>query len=64
MRTPVRLAVVAAGLGAVFPAAAPSAGTYRLFLDFQHGDAEHTAALTVRVTGTAADEPAAHGHGD
>jgi hypothetical protein len=46
-----------------FAASAPSAGTHRLFLDFRHGDAVHTAAFTVQVTGTAADEPAGHGHG-
>ncbi|SDX62027.1 hypothetical protein SAMN05660209_00876 [Geodermatophilus africanus] len=46
-----------------FAATAPSAGTYRLFLDFRHGDAVHTAAFTVQATGTAADEPAGHGHG-
>jgi hypothetical protein len=28
----------------------PSAGRYRLFLDFQHGGAVHTAAFTVTVT--------------
>ena len=36
-----------------------AAGTYRLFLDFRHGDAVHTAAFTVQATGTAADEPGA-----
>ena len=46
-----------------FAATAPSAGTYRLFLDFRHDDAVHTAAFTVQATGTAADEPAGHGHG-
>ena len=50
-----------------FAATAPSAGTYRLFLDFRHGDAVHTAAFTVPVgpgPGEAApDEPAGHGHG-
>jgi hypothetical protein len=47
-----------------FAATAPSAGTYRLFLDFRHGDAVHTAAFTVPTTGSAApDEPAGHGHG-
>ena len=46
-----------------FAATAPSAGTYRLFLDFRHGDAVHTAAFTVHATGTATDEPAGHGHG-
>ncbi|MFE0704344.1 hypothetical protein [Streptomyces sp. NPDC058872] len=30
-----------------FTATAPSAGTYRLFLDFQHGGRVHTAAFTV-----------------
>ena len=47
-----------------FAATAPSTGTYRLFLDFRHGDALHTAAFTVPTTGSAApDEPAGHGHG-
>ena len=47
-----------------FAATAPSQGTYRLFLDFRHGDAVHTAAFTVPTTGSAApDEPAGHGHG-
>jgi hypothetical protein len=50
-----------------FAATAPSPGTYRLFLDFRHGDAVHTAAFSVRVgpggvAGTP-DEPAGHGHG-
>jgi hypothetical protein len=47
-----------------FAATAPSAGTYRLFLDFRHGDAVHTAAFTVQAAGAATDEPAAHGHAD
>ncbi|MGY1622761.1 hypothetical protein ACI789_11250 [Geodermatophilus sp. SYSU D00965] len=49
-----------------FATTAPSAGTYRLFLDFRHGDAVHTAAFTVRVgpSGAAPAEPAPHGHGD
>ncbi|SHN16694.1 hypothetical protein [Streptomyces yunnanensis] len=34
-----------------FAATAPSAGTYRLFLDFRHQGTVHTAAFTVRVTG-------------
>jgi hypothetical protein len=48
-----------------FAATAPSAGTYRLFLDFRHGDTVHTAAFTVPVApgGAAPDEPAGHGHG-
>ena len=54
----------APGPHVAFAATAPSAGTHRLFLDFRHGDAVHTAAFTVQVTGTAADEPAAHGHAD
>ncbi|NEK56913.1 hypothetical protein GCU56_03385 [Geodermatophilus sabuli] len=29
---------------------APTAGTYRVFLDFRHGDAVHTAAFTVTTT--------------
>jgi len=53
----------APGPHVAFAATAPSAGTHRLFLDFRHGDAVHTAAFTVQVAGTAADEPAAHGHG-
>ena len=32
-----------------FASTAPSAGTYRLYLDFQHGDAVHTAAFTVEA---------------
>jgi hypothetical protein len=49
-----------------FVTTAPSAGTYRLFLDFRHGDAVHTAAFTVRVGpgGQAPAAPAPHGHGD
>jgi hypothetical protein len=63
---PVEDAHVAPALGphVAFAATAPSAGTHRLFLDFRHGDAVHTAAFTVQVTGTAADEPATHGHAD
>ncbi|MGY1916617.1 hypothetical protein [Blastococcus sp. SYSU DS0973] len=37
----------AAGPHVPFVTTAPSAGTYRLFLDFRHGDAVHTAAFTV-----------------
>ncbi|GAA3392679.1 hypothetical protein [Streptomyces roseoviridis] len=36
-----------------FTATAPSAGTYRLFLDFQHGGTVRTAAFTVRAGGGA-----------
>ncbi|MGW5052693.1 hypothetical protein [Actinokineospora sp. NPDC004072] len=38
----------------------PTAGTYRLFLDFQHGDVVRTAAFTVTVGGQAD----AGGHGE
>ena len=34
-----------------FTAAAPSPGTYRLFLDFKHAGEVHTAAFTVRTDG-------------
>lgn len=37
----------------------PTAGRYRLFLDFRHGDAVHTAAFTVSVDAAAGD-----GHDD
>jgi hypothetical protein len=40
-----------------FTATAPSAGSYRLFLDFQHEGKVHTAAFTVK-TGEAAPEGA------
>ena len=38
-----------AGPGVRFFTTAPSAGTYRLFLDFKHGDVVRTAAFTVSV---------------
>ncbi|MFI5510836.1 hypothetical protein ACIA48_25510 [Mycobacterium sp. NPDC051804] len=42
----------------------PSTGSYRLFLDFQHGDVVRTAAFTVNVTEAAsATEPAPAGDG-
>jgi len=34
-----------------FFATAPSAGVYRLFLDFRHGDVVRTAEFTVRADG-------------
>jgi hypothetical protein len=50
-----------------FAATAPSAGSYRLFLDFRHEDTLHTAAFTIAV-GASTDEGVApgptHGHGD
>ncbi|MFE9692607.1 hypothetical protein [Micromonospora sp. NPDC005806] len=36
-----------AGPAVAFAAEVPSAGTYRLYLDFRHGDAVHTAEFTV-----------------
>ena len=63
LRRPDDAVAPAPGPHVEFAATAPSAGTYRLFLDFRHGDAVHTAAFTVQVTGTAADEPTGHGHG-
>jgi hypothetical protein len=43
-----------------FMAVAPTAGTYRLYLDFQHDDVVRTAEFTVR---TAAPEHGSHHHG-
>jgi hypothetical protein len=40
-----------------FHATAPSAGDYRLFLDFQHGGVVRTAEFTVRAGDTAAAAP-------
>ena len=65
--------VTPAGPGITFYATAPSPGTYRLFLDFRHGDVVRTAEFTV-VTDDAAPVPAGpaepghedaapHGHG-
>ncbi|MEV0222479.1 hypothetical protein [Streptomyces sp. NPDC050704] len=54
------------GPGISFTATAPSAGSYRLFLDFKHEGVVRTAAFTVRTgAATAADEAsgkAADGH--
>ncbi|KUJ36603.1 hypothetical protein ACZ90_70545 [Streptomyces albus subsp. albus] len=55
-----------------FMAVAPSAGTYRLYLDFQHNDVVRTAEFTVRTTrnprsdaaSQAAPEHMSHHHGD
>ncbi|MFF7053061.1 hypothetical protein ACFY94_32385 [Streptomyces griseorubiginosus] len=60
----------AAGPDISFTATAPSAGTYRLFLDFKHDGEVHTAGFTVRAGGAAgatADETphepsGGHGH--
>ncbi len=54
----------AAGPGIVFHADVPSAGTYRLYLDFQHGDEVRTAEFTATAgtalpqASTPADSPA------
>ncbi|WP_028922138.1 hypothetical protein [Pseudonocardia acaciae] len=55
----------APGPTVTFVAEVPSAGTYRLFLDFQHGGVVRTAAFTVPTgPATAAAPPAAeHAHG-
>ncbi|AXB41598.1 hypothetical protein [Amycolatopsis albispora] len=58
--------VTAAGPSVTFFAEVPTAGTYRLFLDFQHGGTVRTAEFTVATAGTqvAAPQPhAADGHG-
>lgn len=57
--------VTAPGPGISFVAVAPSAGTYRLFLDFRHDGVVRTAEFTVRATAPDPDpDPAyaAHGH--
>ncbi len=54
-----------AGPGIIFYVDAPSAGDYRLFLDFQHEGVVRTAEFTLSVAGSAvipAAEPAGHGH--
>jgi len=45
-----------------FHTAFPSPGTYRLFLDFQHGGVVRTAVFTVEVEGGTAQEGASHEH--
>ncbi|WIV56052.1 hypothetical protein [Amycolatopsis nalaikhensis] len=52
----------AAGPQVRFAAEVPSAGTYRLFLDFRHGDVVRTAEFTLTTAGTPSPEPT-HGHG-
>lgn len=46
-----------------FATAFPTAGTYRLFLDFQHGGQVHTAAFTVEAGGAPADPDGAQPDG-
>lgn len=54
------------GPDVVFHAAVPSAGTYHLYLDFQHDGVVRTAAFTVTAGGTAGGEKhggnGEHGH--
>lgn len=48
-----------------FHAEFPSEGRYRLFLDFKHGDAVHTADFTLTTAGSGHGEPGGHDdHGD
>ncbi|MFD4251437.1 hypothetical protein ACFWQL_17020 [Amycolatopsis thermoflava] len=51
------------GPGVTFHAEVPSAGTYRLFLDFQHAGQVRTAEFTVPTAGSAPTAPPATGHG-
>ncbi|MTE15462.1 hypothetical protein [Nocardia aurantiaca] len=55
----------APGPDVVFHAQAPSDGTYRLYLDFQHGGAVHTAEFTdeASTVAPASGAPAHHGGG-
>jgi len=59
--------VTPAGPGVTFYATVPSAGDYRLFLDFQHGGVVRTADFTVQAepatTAAGLGEPAAETHG-
>ncbi|MFJ9949436.1 hypothetical protein [Kitasatospora sp. NPDC091207] len=55
----------APGPDVTFTGTAPSAGDYRLFLDFRHRDTVHTAAFTLpagTTTATAVPVPAPDGH--
>ncbi|MDN5933832.1 MAG: DUF748 domain-containing protein [Pseudonocardia sp.] len=57
--------VSAAGPRIAFAAEVPSAGTYRLFLDFRHGDVVRTAEFTVPTAEPDAAQPhgePGHGH--
>lgn len=56
--------VTPAGPGITFYVTAPSAGDYRLFLDFQHEGVVRTAEFTVSVDAAAAGAPAAPEHGE
>ncbi|AXK34391.1 hypothetical protein DVA86_18805 [Streptomyces armeniacus] len=53
------------GPGISFTTTAPSAGSYRLFLDFKHEGRVHTAAFTVRADGAStAPQPKPEKQGD
>ncbi|MFF7456422.1 hypothetical protein [Kitasatospora sp. NPDC008115] len=52
-------AATAGGPAITFTTTAPSGGEYRLFLDFRHEGAVHTAAFTLPVGGTPAAAPTA-----
>lgn len=52
-----------AGPNIVFYAEVPSAGTYRLYLDFKHGDVVRTAEFTVVAGGHGHGVAGEHGHG-
>lgn len=49
-----------AGPGITFYAEVPTAGTYRLFLDFRHGDEVHTAEFTAVATTPSSSAAAAN----
>ncbi|WP_280346469.1 hypothetical protein [Nocardia neocaledoniensis] len=53
--------ITPAGPEITFHTAVPGPGTYRLFLDFQHGDVVRTAAFTLTADVTT-EPPAAHHH--
>ncbi|NNH70089.1 hypothetical protein HLB23_09495 [Nocardia uniformis] len=46
-----------------FHAEAPTGGEYRLYLDFSHNNAVHTAEFTIAANAPATDAPAPGGHG-
>ncbi|MFF8960290.1 hypothetical protein [Streptomyces sp. NPDC014894] len=48
------------GPGITFMAAAPSGGTYRLYLDFRHDDIVRTAEFTVRTAQAAPEQHTGH----
>ncbi|MEV8546838.1 hypothetical protein [Streptomyces sp. NPDC051572] len=52
------------GPGISFMATAPSSGTYRLFLDFQHEGKVHTAAFTVTTNGSGGTGDSGSDEGD